>query len=349
MLAHSDGVVYSHSSATRDGCGIRMDPSGDYTDVVSRSEDVTEGTPNDERERMSSDSLMDRESASTASSSSPAGEEDDTVGSDDSTEVNSAQLSDDGTEDELSPPGMTPPGEVIPIQDLDLRSYQSKKEKKKKAKTKKKKMKRQGSLDPGCNVEDGVSNMPQIVVTDPGSVWSEDVSMDTQRVSRFSQGSKKKLSWGLRKKRAATKREDAHAQNSGRSSTFFHNIFHPRPLPPGRVHEGDDNDSIAGASQASSCVTTESILGELKLIEDTAKMVYNQYINSPEVHDNTTAIFSPNATELVLSEDNEAPGQGRHAQTADAATKKEGKTKKLILRLKGKKETGVSVTWTPKE
>ncbi|KAL9179950.1 hypothetical protein ACHAXT_007920 [Thalassiosira profunda] len=241
---------------------------------------------------------------------------------------------------------MTPPGEVIPIQDLDLRSYQSKKEKKK-AKTKKKKMKRQGSLGPGCNVEDGVSNMPQIVVTDPASGWSEEVSMDTQRVSLFSQGSKKNLLWGLRKKRAATKREVAHTENSGR--TFFHNIFHPRPLPPGRVHEGDDNDSIAGASQASSCMTTESILGELKLIEDTAKMVYHQYVNAPEFHDNTTAIFSPNETELVLSEDNAAPGQGRRAQTADAATKKEGKMKKLILRLKGKKETGVSVTWTPKE
>ena len=114
------------------------------------------------------------------------------------------------------------------------------------------------------------------------------------------------------------------------------------------LDKDDDNDSLP--SQASSCITTESILMELQDIETTAKLVYQRMVLSSQpggvdVGQNATPdLFSPEVhynggeTEVVLLEtvatrpmemvsvlDGGSSGQ-RNVHTSESETDKEAVT-----------------------
>jgi hypothetical protein len=108
--------------------------------------------------------------------------------------------------------------------------------------------------------------------------------------------SKRQWFWGRKK---STKSEEQYTPSSVvPESPFpsFSDRFTPRQLPDGRVHDADNDCN-------SSCVSADSILVELKLIEDTAKVMYQQIIlgESGDMGP-ISALFLPEEeeTELVL-------------------------------------------------
>ena len=117
--------------------------------------------------------------------------------------------------------------------------------------------------------------------------------------------------------------------------------FQPQQLPDGKLYDCDQscNDS---------CVTTESILTELKVIEDTAKMMYQQLVFGDEKELPTSisaALFSPTDMELVLDakcrDDDNEPGDNPIEQKK----KKKGKIGKFFKTVVSKQKRRWSHFW----
>ena len=139
--------------------------------------------------------------------------------------------------------------------------------------------------------------------------------------------------------------------------------FKPNALPQGKVWDYDD-----AASCGDSCVTTESILGDLKIVEDTAMMIYQKMVvggDTAQGPNSISALFSPSETELVLEAKNldmDCIGQDieqRNGVTATVHKKKKKKPKskgpgkvgrffgRLFSRPKTWRLGRVSATYTP--
>jgi len=137
--------------------------------------------------------------------------------------------------------------------------------------------------------------------------------------------------------------------------------FKPNALPQGKVWDYDD-----AASCGDSCVTTESILGDLKIVEDTAMMIYQKMVvggDTAQGPNSISALFSPSETELVLEAKNldmDCIGQDieqRNGVTATVHKKKKSKSKgpgkvgrffgRLFSRPKTWRLGRVSATYTP--
>lgn len=162
--------------------------------------------------------------------------------------------------------------------------------------------------------------------------------VDRTATNKPDQNSSKKsvgkwLPWGWRKKCKST------------TNTHPSDRFDPIPLPQGCVD--DDDLSCSG-----SCITTESILSELKVIENTAKLMYQQLCSSAPGELDTSpeyisSLLSSTATELVLE-------CGPQEEKDDEAGKtKKGKLRELFGKCIPKKKLncgpvcGVTVTWDP--
>ena len=124
------------------------------------------------------------------------------------------------------------------------------------------------------------------------------------------QESRKQWFWGWKK---STKSEEQITPCSVPETHFtsFSDRFTPRQLPDGRVHDAD-NDCI------SSCVSADSILVELKFIEDTAKVMYQQIILGESSDMGLiSALFLPEEeTELVLEKGREARDEETYKQSS---------------------------------
>jgi len=137
--------------------------------------------------------------------------------------------------------------------------------------------------------------------------------------------------------------------------------FKPNALPQGKVWDYDD-----AASCGDSCVTTESILGDLKIVEDTAMMIYQKMVvggDTAQGPNSISALFSPSETELVFEAKNlgmDCIGQDieeGNGVTATVNKKKKPKSKgpgkvgRFFVRLFSKPKTWrlgrVSATYTP--
>ena len=271
-------VSYSASVATEDGSS----PDKDGVESNAPAENVgkknvlkagpkktnssskTKDGSSDDKSVLSSKSLIDNESTEEEC------EEVEDVPSDDSTEVNSAQLSTDNDESDDSFV-INDPGQVIELQDLvGNKSSETRKLLKKKLSRKNKKKK--------AAQQQQQSQPPSQIITDPSIMWNDDmflVHRNNDVTNKASKSRLGKIRWSLKRgnKNRSTDNDlnsDApYASTSAQSSRFVPNL-----LPTGKVYEADDNASVI--SQASSCVTTASILSELKLIEDTAKVMYQQ-------------------------------------------------------------------------
>jgi hypothetical protein len=142
------------------------------------------------------------------------------------------------------------------------------------------------------------------------------------------------LPWGWRKKCKSI------------NSTLISDRFDPTLLPQGDVE--DDDLSCSG-----SCITTESILSELKVIEKTAKLIYQQLCTSPSEElctspEYISALLSPTATELIL----ECNPQDEKKETV-GGNKKGGKLREFLGKCIPKKRLscgpvcGVTAIWDP--
>jgi len=138
--------------------------------------------------------------------------------------------------------------------------------------------------------------------------------------------------------------------------------FKPNALPQGKVWDYDD-----AASCGDSCVTTESILGDLKIVEDTAMMIYQKMVvggDTAQGPNSISALFSPSETELVLEAKNlnmDCIGQDIeegngvtatvHKKKKKPKSKGPGKVGRFFGRLFSKPKTWrlgrVSATYTP--
>ena len=123
------------------------------------------------------------------------------------------------------------------------------------------------------------------------------------------QESRKQWFWGWKK---STKSEEQITPCSVPETPFtsFGDRFTPRQLPDGRVHDAD-NDCM------SSCVSADTILVELKLIEDTAKVMYQQIIlgESSDMGLISALILPEEETELVLEKGREARDEETYKQS----------------------------------
>lgn len=178
----------------------------------------------------------------------------------------------------------------------------------------------------------GVPQSQQIVVVDHRTLHA----LDQTSSSHKSPG--KWSPWGWRKK-----------SNKNKNSIQISDRFNPTYLPQGNVDDDDDGDLL---SCSGSCVTTESILSELKVIENTAKLMYQQLCTSDggmgSTSDYVSALFSPTATELVLEF---SPHEEKEEGTGKS--KKGGKLRQLFGKCIPKKKLhcgpvcGVAATWNP--
>jgi len=260
------------------------------------------------------------------------------VPSDASTEVNSAELE---SEDESEPSVQgVPVGEVISIKELNRPKMSKKREKKKTKKNRRNKKNKE---------EDSGSLQPlQVILMDQTTmdILDQNTRFEGQRL----RGKKRLWVWKKKQKYSSSRASSPHVRDR----------FQPILLPPGRVHEENDDEG--------SCITTESILSELKVIENTAKLMYQKMVvgdgDLGPSHNDISALFSPTETELVLDPKWEPAGdQGQNEPsenqqqegTAEVSTKKKrgGKIWKLIGRVFPKKKRrfgpilGVSGVWTP--
>lgn len=168
------------------------------------------------------------------------------------------------------------------------------------------------------------------------STYNDDqmaVGAPDQNRSKMNQG--KWSLWGWKKKCKNT------------NSTPISDQFQPT-LSPQELVDDDDDLSCSG-----SCVTTESILSELKVIETTAMRMYQQLCASTSegvdtTPDYITALFSPDATELILE-----CGEKEEKEGAVEKIKRGRKVRELLSKCIPKKKVscgpvcGVSATWDP--
>ncbi|KAL3759183.1 hypothetical protein ACHAWU_001201 [Discostella pseudostelligera] len=160
------------------------------------------------------------------------------------------------------------------------------------------------------------------------------VGAPDQNRSKINQG--KRSLWGWKKKCKNT------------NSTPISDRFQPT-LSPQEIVDDDDDLSCSG-----SCVTTESILSELKVIETTAMRMYQQLcastsecVDTPP--DYISALFSPDATELILE-----CGEKEEREGTVEINKRGRKVRELLKKCIPKKKLscgpvcGVSATWDPK-
>lgn len=177
------------------------------------------------------------------------------------------------------------------------------------------------------NENTDMSKLQQVVAMDHSAM---DIS--EQKSNMKFQG--KWLSWGRRKKCKNT------------NGAIVSDRFDPTLLPQANVD--DDDLSCSG-----SCITTESILSELKVIENTAKLMYQQLCISPTGDVCTSpeyisALFSSTATELII----ECSPQ-EEKDNALGKSKKGGKLRELLGKCIPKKKLscgpvcGVTATWNP--
>jgi hypothetical protein len=149
------------------------------------------------------------------------------------------------------------------------------------------------------------------------------IVMDTLKMNNRNCQQETKRSWGLKK--------NTHEKDD----QYISDRFDPVSLPSGRVR---DDDSCSGAS----CVSIDSILSELKLIEETAKLMYQKLIleNSDKIGPNQNSVsaqFSPSLLETTTdardgSNSKQPTYQEEEDNNAAGKTKKGGKFWKLIGR-----------------
>lgn len=123
------------------------------------------------------------------------------------------------------------------------------------------------------------------------------------------QKSRKQWFWG-RKNNTKSEEQTTPCSVPETPFTSFSDRFTPRQLPNGQVYDAD-NDCI------SNCVSADSILVELKLIEDTAKVMYQQIIlgESGDMGP-ISALFMPEEeTELVLDKRREDREEDNNEQS----------------------------------
>ena len=156
-------------------------------------------------------------------------------------------------------------------------------------------------------------------------------TLERNNCLRSQQEQRKQWSWAWKK----------NAKKDGR---YISDRFHPKELPSGRVHD----DYFCNLS----CASAESILSDLKVVEDTAKLMYQKVIlgnsnNMGSSNNIISALFSPEETELVLEaksdarvDDNcEQPAfQREETKQAAEMTKKGGKFSKFLGGMSSKKK-----------
>ncbi|KAL7547992.1 hypothetical protein ACHAWF_017179, partial [Thalassiosira exigua] len=239
--------------------------------------------------------------------------------------------------------------------------------------------KKQGSRSNGSKKADrdvSRQRLPLVVVFEP-SVAGDESYLTTE--SGRKQPGKRRWGWKkgwLRGRPGDDGRDDGCGCGDG-DFMSPRDVFQP-------TMARDDDDSASLVSQVSSCVTTESILSDLKMIEDTAKMMYQQLVTSRSEGGggtkagNVMAMLSPEEeTELVYEgpadderrqEAHDARDRPRDAWERDrqlqsphdqdvearANNKKKGAKKfgkRFSLRFKPKKKHSPSydctATWTP--
>ena len=166
-------------------------------------------------------------------------------------------------------------------------------------------------------------------------------TLERKNCLRSQQEQRKQWSWAWKK----------NAKKDGR---YISDRFHPKELPSGRVNDDDYFCNL-------SCASAESILSDLKVVEDTAKLMYQKVIlgnssNMGPSNNIISALFSPEETELVLEaksdarvDDNCEQHAFQREETKQAAkkTKKGGKFSKFLGGMSSKKKKRALVL-TPK-
>jgi len=219
--------------------------------------------------------------------------------------------------------------------------------------------------------------LPEIVIMNPSLAGSEDVylneineTIDNIYGKKTRENQSRSGLWGWRKKSKAGSTKQ-RSQADANAFTQIQDIFHPTtPLIDGKVYDYIDEAPDDDCS-VESCITTESILSELRVIESTAKMMYQQMVMNPDVgdenssHNSISALFlkevDQEETELVLKEPKPNQQQQREGITKEEAAKKKKKKRNSLSRFFGrlipkKKKWGLrlfgvsgSVVWTPKD
>jgi hypothetical protein len=265
----------------------------------------------------------------------------------------SSGMESNSDESELSTYAVTRTGELISIQDLGASRNSTK----------------MGSIQS----QTGEGRIPLYLRDD----FMDQITSDILKMSNDHKPLEKRKQWPWAWKRNSKKDDlcsglnlDArhHPIPLGHRSNRVSDKYDPKELPSGRVHDDDFS--------CTSCVSADSILTELKVIENTAKLMYQKVIlgDSGDMGPSKNyiaALFSPEETELVLKTKGGARGDIKCEQPVHRGatrddikseqparhreeTKKGGVFSKILGRSSSTKTRkfgpvfGVSVSWTPK-
>jgi hypothetical protein len=250
----------------------------------------------------------------------------------------SSGMESNSDESELSTYAVTPAGELIPIQDLGVSKKYTKMR--------------------SIQTQTGEGGIPLYLRDD----FMDQITLDILKMSNDHQPKEKRKQWPwVWKKNSKKDHRCSGLDVDGRHqpipldhrSNRVSDKFEPKELSSGRVNDDD-------YSCSASCVSADSILTELKVIENTAKLMYQKVIlgDSGDMGPSKNyiaALFSPEETELVLKtrgavSDVKCEQPAHHQEEAQ----KGGVFSKILGRSSSRKTRkfgpvfGVSASWTPK-